>query len=74
MKNTNSGSNTDNKKGHLNTETENNKQPDIIMPDEEPVKILPITDDNNEEFNEDDINAGINEVDEMDNSGADDKS
>ncbi len=80
MKNTEKDFSTEKERGSLNTPTQNNnKQPDIVMPDEEPTKILPITDKdsktnedgNNEEFNEDDINSAINEADEMDNSGAD---
>ena len=59
----------------------NKKQPDIADPDEsegKPAKILPIIDkknkangkNNKEAFNADNLNAGINEADEMDNSGS----
>jgi len=82
MKNNESDYNTDSKT--VSTYTENDKdkqQPEITVPgdsEEKPAKILPIIDkdkkqkgkDNNEVLDENNLNAGINEADEMDNSGA----
>ena len=52
----------------------NKKQPDITGPDEseeKPAKILPIIDRHKkEEIKDNNLNAGINEADESDNSGS----
>jgi hypothetical protein len=76
MKNNENDYNEDRKAGSLITDNDKGK-PEIVLPEETPAKILPIIDKGNkkdddnkiEKPDEDNLNAGINEADEMDNSG-----
>jgi len=79
MANTEIKNSKDSKTGGLITDNDQElRQPDIILPGETPAIILPIIDNSVKDIDEqkkespdkDNLNAGINEADEMDNSGA----
>jgi hypothetical protein len=79
MANTENKNSKNSNPGGLITDYDHNmRQPDIILPGEIPAIILPIIDNSIKNFEEqkkenpdkDNLNAGINEADEMDNSGA----